>query len=177
MYTPTINFPPAKYIIVPSHKPRKTVYTINNYKGNPYAIQFKRTNDMIDEDDNDSESLKTTHISFSQHKDATLFACILESHKRQTKEWPNVTTDISNFFVSNDVILYKTPTELYVESQSLESLQLKCAKNMIDLAILTEIATNLPDKYYLRGQIIKLEMDLQYIVEHLNYTYFNDNIE
>jgi hypothetical protein len=147
---------PPKKIVVVNKKPRESrVYTIHNYYNNPFMI---RQNSKLD------PYIGSTIISFKREVDAIQFAYMIESHKRDTKEWPSTTMEgMTSLFVKDTFIMDSSylPTELYLKTWDLPALRLYCASNILNLFIMHSMTLKEGNIYNLKGEHITLSISLE----------------
>jgi len=115
----------------------------------------------------DAPSLKTTIIAFDKHENATMFACMLESHKSHTKSYPTTCTgDINTLFeLHGDLTLPEYPSELQIHPWNLYDLNSYCMRNIIDLLHLKKIEKTNNNTYTINGELIHIEPDITYQVK------------
>ena len=145
---------------------RPKIYTISDRQCKPYTIQISKSHEK-------PELTKTTLIAFRNETDAFEMAYLLETHKRNRNEWPNnifETATNSGFSLYGDIrnIQNVSLVELKIENWTDNTLQNYCAKNILDVLYIYELDKTEQNKYTIKGQLHKIEADIQYYIQILN---------
>jgi hypothetical protein len=106
-----------------------SLYIINKHPNRVYAIKPK------------SDDLKICIVSFTNISHAYLMAGMMEEHKHRTREWPPLLQEdgYNSFMLPTSQTRESEMLELSVEKWNKDKLGVFCAKNMLDLLILTRI--------------------------------------
>ena len=165
MAAPTITRPPTRtYNGGGGGGGGKKIFTIHDAaSANPFCMRMNRKDNVP----------KTTMITFAREKDAILIATMLESHKRNTNEWPHHDfTDASSslFMIENDLFPVGLQ-ELDIRSNKLADIQFCCYLNFIDLLVLNSITKTSNSSFNTNGEVYMSDPDQETCAEILNSLY------
>lgn len=159
--------PPPTRPIVPKkdYGKKRNIYTIHDTNDNAFCLQMQQSS---------TQQLKTTLVSFNKRKDALLYACMLESHKAQTKSWPDPTMgeDMRMFVMANDLNMSTVPSELYIKSWDNIALKMFCMRHIVDLLFLKTVEKTNNNTINIEGSIIKIDSDPALYIEVYNELYY-----
>jgi len=138
----------------------KKLYTIHSpHKRCPYSVVLN----------DGTPHMKSSVVCFSNVEHATQFACLLEGHKRFTKEWPINTFDAHpRFMIFNHNLNNPShPSELTVSAWDRPIIKAYCYDKAVDLLILSQFVLT-PDESYIHGALYKTPLDYDESVMHLH---------
>ena len=127
------------------------LYIINNHPNHVYGIRPK------------SDNLKICIVSFTNINHAYLMAGMMEEHRHRTKEWPPLLQEdgYNSFMLPNSQNMPPDMLELSVEKWNKDKLGVHCAKNMLDLLVLTRI-TQTKTGYNIGGESYSFNASLEF---------------
>jgi hypothetical protein len=164
---------PPTGIVLANRKPRENkVYTLHNSKNNPFIIR---------QNAKDEPYFGSTMISFKREIDAIQFAYMIETHYKETNEWPSTTFEgISSLFLKAN-IKDETyiPNELYLKTWDIPALRLYCAGNILNLFIMHSLTLKDNNIYHMKGEQVTLTIpfeDCAVILEKMYMREFNKDL-
>lgn len=147
--------PPRKNLLVNKKSGQNKVYTIHNNNNNPFIIR---------QDSRKESSIGSTIVSFKREIDAIQFAYMIESHRRDTKEWPTTTMEgFSSLFVKDSLAMDEPyyPNELYLKPWDIAELRVYCASNILNLFIMHSMILKDGNVYTLKGEHLTLSIPIE----------------
>jgi len=132
-------FKPPRNIVTSS---QRVVYTLHAEMNTMYATRQP-----------DPEGVRTSLVAFERQKDAALFGCMLEEHRRQTHEWPEL--------IAREAYVLPMSTRTTLEWLTLESWKLKeleiCAvTNCLDVFLLSSLE-GAREEIVVSGRLLSLQ--------------------
>jgi hypothetical protein len=154
---------PPRSLILLNKKPKPNkVFTIHNYKHNPFMLKHEV-----------KEDLNTTVISFKREEDALQFAQLIELHKLITKHYPTTTLEGMTSLFINTKLLNENyiPNELYLKSWDYDDLRIYCGTHLLNLFVMQSMILKDNNVYNLKGQHIILSIPIEKYIEILEEIY------
>ena len=154
---------PPTTIIYNNKKPKPNrIYTIHNYKHNPFMLKHEAKNDI-----------NTTIISFKRELDALKFAQLIEIHKQSTNHYPSTTLEgMASLFLNTNLITENyIPNELYLKSWEYDDLRIYCATHLLNLFVMQSMTLKNDNIYNLKGQHIILSLPIESYINILEQLY------
>ena len=159
---------PPTAIVIANRKPRENkVYTLHNSKNDPFSIR---------QSVKDEPCFGSTIISFKRETDAIQFAYMIETHYKETNEWPSTTLEgMSSLFLRGEM-KYETyiPNELYLKTWDIPALRLYCAGNILNLFIMHSLTLKENNVYNMKGEQITLTIPFEDCAVILEKMYMRD---
>lgn len=142
----------------------RKIYTIEDNKSKLFTLQIIKP---------DNKSLtKTTVVSFDKKTDAHNFACILETHKMWTKEYPDtIFNEDSILSLYGDIHTKTVLDTLIIGNWGIDELRMYCLNNLMDILYVKKFEKTTNSKYNIKGELIRIESNIEFYVNLLNTMY------
>ena len=120
--------------------------------------------------------LRTMVLAFQRKENAVLMAYILENHRNNTKDWPDMrighNKNIDLHITENKLKRTVHPELLSIEDWEFDDLKEYCLQNMLDIYLLKNMKMNkMYNNINMGGVLVQLEREIQYYMDIYNSKY------